>query len=183
MGEEGTVRDWVGKARERIGMAVGRVPNAHSEGQSLELLCAGNTKRLARCSADNGPMGVLRQLNFQRTSAAHLFQCWATGLNGIKTHCERGRNWAIRVFTEISFKSEVRESRVKLSTGRVFWAPDFTVALKPFPSLVTIYSKPKEGGKSPPVNRWMLLSANLVLYQPRWQVFSPKHSFVISNKS
>lgn len=47
-------------------MAVGRVPNAHSEGQSLEPLCAGNTKRLAPRSADNGLMGVLRQLNFQR---------------------------------------------------------------------------------------------------------------------
>lgn len=65
-GGEGTGRDWVGKARERIGMAVGRVPNAHSEGQSLEPLCAGNTKRLAPRSADNGLMGVLRQLNFQR---------------------------------------------------------------------------------------------------------------------
>lgn len=47
-------------------MAVGRVPNAHSEGQSLEPLCAGNTKRLAPRSADNGLMGVLRQLNSQR---------------------------------------------------------------------------------------------------------------------
>lgn len=65
-GGEGMVRDWVGKARGRIGMAVGRVPNAHNEGQSLEPLCAGNTKRLAPCSADNEPMGVLWQLNSQR---------------------------------------------------------------------------------------------------------------------
>lgn len=28
--------------------------NAHSQGQSLEPLCAGNSKRLAGCSADNG---------------------------------------------------------------------------------------------------------------------------------
>lgn len=47
-------------------MAVGRVPNAHSEDQSLEPLCAGNTKRLAPRLVDNGPMGVHQQLNFQR---------------------------------------------------------------------------------------------------------------------
>lgn len=47
-------------------MAVGWVPNAHSEGQSLDPLCAGNTKQVALRSGDNGPMGVLRQLNFQR---------------------------------------------------------------------------------------------------------------------
>lgn len=40
--------------------------NAHSRGQSLELLCAGNTKRRAPCSRDNGLMGVLGQLRFQR---------------------------------------------------------------------------------------------------------------------
>lgn len=50
--------------------------NAHSRGQSLEPLCAGNTKRRAACSADNGLMGVLGQLRFQRArgSVAHLFQ-------------------------------------------------------------------------------------------------------------
>lgn len=84
-------------------MAAGRVPNAHSEGQSLEPLCAGNTKRLAPCSPDNELMGVLRQLNFkeQEASAAHLFQRRATGLSGIKTRCERGRDGAVHVFTEI----------------------------------------------------------------------------------
>ncbi len=110
----------------------------------------------------------------REASAAHLFQCWATGLNGIKTHCERGRNWAIHVFSGISFRSKVRESWVKpRSTGGVSWPPDFAVTLRLFPSLVTIYGKPEEGGKSAPVNSWMLLNASLVFYKPHWQVFSP----------
>lgn len=45
--------------------------NAHSQGQSLEPLCAGNTKRTAPRPADNGPMGVLRQLNFQRAAPSN----------------------------------------------------------------------------------------------------------------
>lgn len=49
-----------------LGMAVGRVPNAHSQGQSLDPLCAENTKQEALCCQDKGPLSVLWQLNFQR---------------------------------------------------------------------------------------------------------------------
>lgn len=94
-GGEGTVRDWVGKARERIGMAVGRVPNAHSEDQSLEPLCAGNTKRLALRLVDNGPMGVQRQLNFQRARGK---RCPSLSVlsNGPKRHKDTLWTWQRR---------------------------------------------------------------------------------------
>lgn len=123
-GGEGTVWDWVGKARERIGKAVGWVPNAHSEDQSLEPLCAGNTKRLAPCLVDNEPMGVQWQLNFQRARGK---RCPSLSVlsNRPKWHKDTlwtCRNWAIHVFTEISWRSIVREPWLKpLSSAGGEW--------------------------------------------------------------
>lgn len=145
-GGEGTVRDWVGKARERIGMAVGRFPNAHSEDQSLEPLCAGNTKRLAPRLVDNGPMGVQRQLNFQRARGKRCpsLSVLSNRPKRIKTHCERGRNWAIRVFTEISFRSEVRESWLKPQTWECLDSQTCPNLFQPLVPMVENHQLPAE---------------------------------------
>lgn len=62
-------------------MAVGRVPNAHSEGQSLEPLCAGNTKRPApppRWTTGRRACCGSLILKEPEASVAHLFRRRAT---------------------------------------------------------------------------------------------------------
>lgn len=106
-GSEGTEWDWVGKARGRIGMAVGRVPAAHSEAKTRSRSVPGIPSAWLDGRRTKGRWACCGCLAFKERGprAAHLFQCRATSLTGIKTHCRRGRNRAVHVWKEASFTS------------------------------------------------------------------------------
>lgn len=103
----------------------------------------------------------------REASVAHLFQCWATGLNGIKTHCERGRNWAIRVFTEIS--SMWNWGKLELNLSQLEECPKDTSKFM---------AKPEEGGKGPPFRQLNTVKGKSFTSH---QDFCPKHVVVKNN--
>lgn len=104
----------------------------------------------------------------REASVAHLFQCWATGLNSIKTHCERGRNWAIRGFTEIS--SMWSREKLDLNRSQLEEGPEDTSKFM---------AKPEEGGKGAPARQLNTVKGKSFTSH---QDFCPKHVVVWRKK-